>query len=174
MPRVTIRSNSIRIPQEDMWRAPLSGLPQGEAHDTREYHTPDDSISYLDMLFGSLTKASKPCYVILTACHKPCSAAIRWCVRMPCPDIFCSLHSWFAYGKGLQSFGSSCFWAFHCFAMDSLQTLLGLGHQVLKIFTIYPSDLARVSRQANIFLSFFLYSFFFKGSLAFYKVSQHY
>ena len=30
-----------------------------------------------------------------------------------------SLHSGFAYGKGLQSFGSSCFWAFHCFAMDS-------------------------------------------------------
>ena len=30
-----------------------------------------------------------------------------------------SLHSRFACGKGLQSFGSSCFWAFHCFAMDS-------------------------------------------------------
>ena len=30
-----------------------------------------------------------------------------------------SLHSGFAYGKGLQSFASSCFWAFHCFAMDS-------------------------------------------------------
>ena len=30
-----------------------------------------------------------------------------------------SLHSGFAYDKGLQSFGSSCFWAFHCFAMDS-------------------------------------------------------
>ena len=30
-----------------------------------------------------------------------------------------SLHSGFTYGKGLQSFGSSCFWAFHCFAMDS-------------------------------------------------------
>ena len=29
------------------------------------------------------------------------------------------LYSGFAYGKGLQSFGSSCFWAFHCFAMDS-------------------------------------------------------
>ena len=32
---------------------------------------------------------------------------------------FLSLHSGFAYGKGLQSFSSSCFWAFHCFAMDS-------------------------------------------------------
>ena len=32
---------------------------------------------------------------------------------------FSSLHSGFAYGKGLQSFGSSCFWALHCFAMDS-------------------------------------------------------
>ena len=30
-----------------------------------------------------------------------------------------SLHSGFAYGKGLQSFSSSCLWAFHCFAMDS-------------------------------------------------------
>ena len=40
-------------------------------------------------------------------------------VRMPCPDIFYSLHSRFAYDKGLQSFGSSCSWAFHCFAMDS-------------------------------------------------------
>ena len=63
---------------------------------------PDSSISYPDVLFGSLT-----------------STAIRWCVRTPCPDIFCSLHSGFAYGKGLQSFTSSCFWAFHCFAMDS-------------------------------------------------------
>ena len=45
-------SNSIRIPQEDTWRAPLSGLPQGEAHGTRAYHTPDDSISYPDMLSG--------------------------------------------------------------------------------------------------------------------------
>ena len=62
----------------------------------------DDRISYPDMLSGSLT-----------------SAAIRWCVRTPCPDIFCSLHSGFAYGKGLQSFGSSCFWAFHCFTKDS-------------------------------------------------------
>ena len=32
-------------------------------------------------------------------------------------------------------------------------------------------DLARVSRQANIFLFFFI---FFKDSLSFYKVSQHY
>ena len=30
-----------------------------------------------------------------------------------------SLHFGFAYGKGLQSFSSSCFWAFHCLAMDS-------------------------------------------------------
>ena len=46
--RIAIRSNSIRIPWEDMRSAPLSGLPQGEAHDTREHHTPDDSISYPD------------------------------------------------------------------------------------------------------------------------------
>ena len=35
----------------------------------------------LDMLFGSLTKVHKPCYVIPTACHNPCSVALRWCVR---------------------------------------------------------------------------------------------
>ena len=50
---------------------------------------PDDSISYPDMLSGSLTKVHKPCYVIPTACHSPRSAALRWCVRTPCPDIFC-------------------------------------------------------------------------------------
>ena len=37
--RMAIWINSIRIPQEDMWHAPLSGLPQGEAHGTREHHT---------------------------------------------------------------------------------------------------------------------------------------
>ena len=71
--------------------AMLSGLPQGEAHDTREHHTPDDSISYPDMLSGwkTLTKVSKSCYVIPTACHNSRSAALQWCVRTPCPDIFC-------------------------------------------------------------------------------------
>ena len=49
---------------------------------------PDDSISYPDMLSGSLTKVHKPCYIIPTACHNPRSAALRWCVRRPCPDIF--------------------------------------------------------------------------------------
>ena len=34
------------------------GFPQGEAHDTREHHTPDDSISYPDMLSGLLTSAA--------------------------------------------------------------------------------------------------------------------
>ena len=78
---------------------------------------PDGSISYQDVLFGSLT-----------------SAAIRWCVRMPCPDIFCSLHSGFAYGKGLQSFASSCFWAFHCFAMDSKElSLISINENNLKL-----------------------------------------
>ena len=90
--------------------AMLFGLPQGEAHGTRDHHTLDDSISYPDMLSGSLTNVSKPCY-------SPCSTALRWCVRTPYPDIFCredwripySLHSGFAYGKRLQSFGSSYF-----------------------------------------------------------------
>ena len=45
-----------------------SGFPK-EEHDTRDHHTPDDSISYLDMLSGSLTKVSKPCY-------SSCSAAL--------------------------------------------------------------------------------------------------
>ena len=86
--RKAIRINSIRIPQEDTWRTPLFGLPQGEARDTRDHHTPDDSISYPDVLSGSLTKVSKPCYVIPPACHSSRSAALRWCVRTPCPDIF--------------------------------------------------------------------------------------
>ena len=58
-------------PPNDTERASLSGAtpsgfpkrtrgalpyPQGEAHDTREHHTPDDSISYPDMLSGSLAK----------------------------------------------------------------------------------------------------------------------
>ena len=37
--RKDIRINSIRIPQEDIWCAPLSGLPQGETHGTHEHHT---------------------------------------------------------------------------------------------------------------------------------------
>ena len=54
-------------------RSTPSGFPQVEAHSTREHHTSDDSISYLDMLSGSLTNVSKPCY----SSH---SAALRWCV----------------------------------------------------------------------------------------------
>ena len=45
---------------------------------TCEHHTSDDSISYPDMLSGSLTTVSKPCY-------SPRSAALQWCV---CLDIF--------------------------------------------------------------------------------------
>ena len=73
-----IRRNSIRIPQEDTRHAPLSGLPQEDAHDTLDHHTPNDSISCPDMLSGSLTKVSKPCYFIPKACHSPCSTALRW------------------------------------------------------------------------------------------------
>ena len=86
--RIAIWGNSIRTPQEDTWRAPLSGLPQGKAQGHSRTSHPDDSISYPDMLFGSLTKVSKPCYVIPPACHSPCSTALRWCVQTPCPDIF--------------------------------------------------------------------------------------
>nr|CAN64614.1 hypothetical protein VITISV_030753 [Vitis vinifera] len=58
---------------------------------------PDDSISYPDMLSGwkTLTIVSKLCY-------SPRSAALQWCVRMPCPDIF-AMDS-----KGLSSI-SDCF-----------------------------------------------------------------
>ena len=48
---------------------------------TREHHTPDDSISYPDMLSGLLTTVSNPCY-------SPRSIALQWCVRTPYPDIF--------------------------------------------------------------------------------------
>nr|CAN68125.1 hypothetical protein VITISV_028332 [Vitis vinifera] len=52
--RVEWRCSRIQdvIHPDGMRRAPLSGLPQGEAHDTRDHHTPNDSISYPDMLFG--------------------------------------------------------------------------------------------------------------------------
>ena len=64
---------------------------------------------------------------------------------------FPSWHSGFAYGKGLQSFGSSCFWAFHCFAMDSkeLSSILDcFGDQKAiktpKLNTIWLKLIARV------------------------------
>ena len=97
-----IRINSIRIPQEDMWRAPLSGLPQGEAHDTHEHHT--RTIAYPIQICCPDHWLSPPSDGVF---------------GRPVRTSFCSLHSGSAYGKGLQSFGSSCFWAFHCFAMDS-------------------------------------------------------
>ena len=82
-------------PPDDTWRASLSGTtPSGlpkEGHvarspirtssgrSTRHSRTsyPDDSISYPDMLSGSLTKVSKSCYVIPTAYHSPHSATCR-------------------------------------------------------------------------------------------------
>ena len=82
-------STPFEFPQEDMWRAPLFELPQGEAHDTREHHT--RTIAYPIRICcpdGKHWLASKPCYFIPKACHSPRSAALRWCVRMPCSDIF--------------------------------------------------------------------------------------
>ena len=63
--------------------------PDSSRRSTRHSRSshPDDSISYQDVLSGSLTKVHKPCYVIRTACHNPYSAALRWCVRTPCLDI---------------------------------------------------------------------------------------
>ena len=64
---------------------------------------------------------------------------------------FPSLHSGFAYGKGLQSFGSSCFWAFHCFSMDSkeLSSISDcFGDQITnkntKTYTLWLEMIARV------------------------------
>ncbi|RVW73725.1 hypothetical protein CK203_054958 [Vitis vinifera] len=77
-------------PPDDMERARLSGsTPFGfPKRICGALPYSDDSISYQDMLSRSLTKVSKSCYVIRTACHRPCSTVIRWCVRTPCPDIF--------------------------------------------------------------------------------------
>ena len=80
--------------------AMLSRFPQGEAHDTREHHTRTTA------------------YPIRICCLD------HWLPPPSCPDIFYSLRSGSAYGKGLQSFGSSCFWAFHCFVMDSKELSL--------------------------------------------------
>ena len=82
-------------PPDDTWCASLSGatpsgLPKERymvrspirtslGRSTRHSQTShsDDSISYPDMLFGSLTKVSKSYYVILTAYHSPRSATCR-------------------------------------------------------------------------------------------------
>ena len=67
---------------DDTWRASLSGatpsgLPQEEAHDTCKHHIRTIAYPYPDMLSESLTKVSKPYYVIPTTCHNPRSAACR-------------------------------------------------------------------------------------------------
>ena len=73
------------VPPDDTERASLSratpsGFPKrtraAMLSGTREHHTLDDSISYPDMLSGSLTKVSKPYY-------SPRSAALP----MVCPDV---------------------------------------------------------------------------------------
>ena len=74
-------------PRGHVARSPIRTLSGRSTRHSRTSHL-DDSISYPDMLSGSLTKVSKPCYVIPPACHSPRSAALRWCVRTPCPDIF--------------------------------------------------------------------------------------
>ena len=91
-------------PPDDTERASLSGAtPSGFPKRThgalpypdslREKHTAlaiitSRMIAYpIRMLSGSLTKVHKPCYVILTACHSPRSAALRWCVRTSLPWI---------------------------------------------------------------------------------------
>ena len=99
-----------------MARSPI-GTPSGRS--TRHLQTShlDDSISYPDMLSGSLTKSEQA--LLRHSDSLPQTMFCRHPVQTPCLDIFYSLRSGSAYGKGLQSFGSSCLWAFHCFAMDS-------------------------------------------------------
>ena len=105
MRRHAIRSNSIWIPSGGHVACSPIRTPSGRS--TRHSWTshPDDNISYPDMLSGwkTLTKVSKPCY-------SPRSAALRWCVRTSfAGKTPYSLYFGFAYGKGLQSLGSSCF-----------------------------------------------------------------
>ena len=73
-------------PRGHVTRSPIRTPSGRSTRHSRSSH-PDDSISYPDMLSRSLTKVHKPCYVIPTACHSPCSAALRWCARTPCPDM---------------------------------------------------------------------------------------
>ena len=94
-----------------------SRFPQVEVHSTREISHPNDGISYPDMLSGSLTKSEQA--LLRHSNNLPQTMFRRHPVQTPCLDIFYSLRSRSAYGKGIQSFGSSCFWAFHCFVMDS-------------------------------------------------------
>ena len=56
----------------------------------------------------------------------PSGSPKRKCGALPYPD---QLHpdSGFAYGKGLQSFSSSCFWAFHLLCHGFQRTVLNLG-----------------------------------------------
>ena len=80
--------------------APLSGLREGEAHNTREHHT--RTIAYPIRICCPDTD------------HVPPPS---------CPDSLSEhillLAFWIAYGKGLQSYSPSCFWTFYCFSMDS-------------------------------------------------------
>ena len=100
------KGNRLRVqdvgtpPPDDTERASLSGAtpsgfpkrtrgalpyPQGEAHDTREHHTPDDSISYPDMLSGSLTKSEQALLLPSKNLQQPMFRR----PPMVCPDIFC-------------------------------------------------------------------------------------
>ena len=69
--RKAILINSIQIsPRGHVARSPIRTPSRRSTWHSWTSH-PDDSISYPDMLSGSLT-----------------SATIRWCVWTPCPDIF--------------------------------------------------------------------------------------
>ena len=124
-----LRVQGVRTPPpDDTERASLSGAtPSGFLKKTR------GALPYLDSIREKHTTLVN---IILRTIAYPIQICcpdhwLMWAslatAHVPppsCPDIFYSLHFRFAYGKGLQSFSSSCFWAFHCFAMDSKELSL--------------------------------------------------
>ena len=92
----------VRYPDSPRGHVARSPIRTPSGRSTRHSRTslPDNSISYPDMLSGSLTKVSKPCYVISTACHSPRFAAIS----MVCPGAL-SGHLCYGFQRTLLNLG---------------------------------------------------------------------
>ena len=92
----------VRYPDSPRGHVARSPIRTPSRRSTRHSRTslPDNSISYPDMLSGSLTKVSKPCYVIPTACHSPRFAAIS----MVCPGAL-SGHLCYGFQRTLLNLG---------------------------------------------------------------------
>ena len=90
---------------------------------------PNDSISYPDMLSGSLTS------------HSPRSTAILWCVRTTCPDIFCR-EDWTRTQSGLKA----CVLAMDSKKLSSISDCFGDQKAIKtpKLNTIWLELIARV------------------------------